>query len=179
MIECVDETTLDCAFGGEWRTRIYRDRIEGWEHTVLQKGTIEPGRPTLVRMHDLSLFGDTLGEIGPRQFALQRAMTMVAAAGSGLVVTLRTPRVDVLTYRLQRRRAGDEVDLRDYGIGAQILLDMNVGEMILITSGQHRHIVGLAGYGLTIVEERSLPLTLDNDAIFKSGRHLQPSLGET
>lgn len=156
LVECVEEVVLDCEFGGQWRTLIYRDRVQGWEHTVLQKGEIDPNRPTLVRMHDLSLFGDVLGELGPRKFALQRGMQMVAEEGSGLVVALRTPRVDVLAYRLRNRRAGREDDLRDYGIGAQILLDMNVTQMILLTSGKPPNVVGLAGYGLDIVGSRPL-----------------------
>ncbi len=160
LVEAVSETNIDSAFGGEWRAHIYRYKVEGWEHTVLQKGRIDPDSPTLVRMHDLSLFGDTLGEAGPRKFALQRAMKAVADEGSGLVVTLRAPRVDVLAYRLKRRNEGDDVDLRDYGIGAQTLSDMNVGEMILLTSGRSRNIVGLQGYGLRVVEERLLPASL-------------------
>jgi len=163
LVERVEETVIDSAFGGEWRMFVYRDRVEGWEHTALQKGEIDPDRPTLVRMHDLSLFGDTLGETGARQFALQRAMQMVSKEGSGLVITLRSPRIDVLAYRLRRRREGYNVDLRDYGIGAQILLDLNISEMALITSGRHRNIIGLQGYGLTIVEERSLPAALEPD----------------
>lgn len=160
LIEAVSETMITSQFGGDWRAHIYRDRVEGWEHTVLQKGEVDPDRPTLVRMHDLSLFYDTLGEEGPRKFALQRAMNAVAQEGSGLIVTLRAPRVDVLAYRLKRRREGEDVDLRDYGIGAQILSDMNVGEMILLTSGQRKNIVGLQGYGLAVVEERVLPRSL-------------------
>nr|WP_087573535.1 3,4-dihydroxy-2-butanone-4-phosphate synthase [Sphingomonas sp. CDS-1] len=161
LVEKVEETVIDSPFGGRWRTMIYRDTIEGWEHTVLQKGEIGPDQPVMVRMHDLSLFGDILGEIGNRQFALQRAMMMVAEEGRGLVVALRTPRIDPLAYRLKRRREGHDVDLRNYGIGAQILADLNVGEMILVTSGQHRNIVGLQGYGLKIVEERPLPQNLE------------------
>ena len=160
LVEKVEETWIESPFGGRWRTMIYRDTIEGWEHTVLQKGEIDAEQPVMVRMHDLSLFGDVLGEAGNRQFALQRAMEMVAQEGRGLVVALRTPRIDPLAYRLKRRREGHDVDLRNYGIGAQILADLNVGEMILVTSGQHRNIVGLKGYGLKIVQERPLPLTL-------------------
>lgn len=161
LVEKVDETFIQSPFGGRWRTMIYRDVIEGWEHTVLQKGDIGPDLPVLVRMHDLSLFGDILGEEGRRRFALQRAMAMVAQEGRGLVVALRTPRIDPLAYRLKRRREGHDVDLRNYGIGAQILADLNVAEMILITSGQHRNIIGLQGYGLKVVEERTLPETLE------------------
>ena len=164
LIERADETWINSEFGGEWRTSIYRDRVEGWEHTVLQKGEVQPGEPTLVRMHDLSLFSDILGERGPRQFGLHRAMQMVAEAGRGLVVTMRAPRVDVLAYDMKRRREDDDGDLRDYGIGAQILLDLQVSEMILITSGRHRNIVGLQGYGLTVIEERALPALPETDA---------------
>lgn len=156
LVERAERTTIHSAFGGEWNMSIYRDRLAGWEHTVLQKGEIDPDRPTLVRMHDLSLLGDTLGEEGPKQFALQRSMQMVEAEGRGVVVALRSPRVDVVAYRLKRRREGEDSDLRDYGIGAQILADMGISKMTLITSGRLRHVVGLEGYGLEITGTRPL-----------------------
>lgn len=156
LVECVEETSIESPVGGVWTARIYRDRLKGWEHTVVQKGQVGADQPTLVRMHDLSLFGDVLGEQGPKAFALQRAMLMVAQEGAGIVVALRSPRIDVLAHRLQRRRLGEDADLRDYGIGAQILMDLGVREMELITSGRPRNIVGLEGYGLRIVGQRPL-----------------------
>ncbi|MCS6986901.1 MAG: 3,4-dihydroxy-2-butanone-4-phosphate synthase [Sphingomonadaceae bacterium] len=157
LVACMAETTLASRFGGEWRVKLYVNKAEYAEHLVLQKGRVTPGRPTLVRMHVLSPFADILGEEGPRCGALQRAMEMIGREGEGIIVLLRDNRPDRLSRLMAEREAGvrEALEQRDYGIGAQILCDLGVTEIDLITNA-HRSFVGLSGYGLTVVNERPL-----------------------
>ena len=117
----------------------------------LQKGQIVPGTPTLTRVHQLSLFDDMLGRPGPRKRTLQRAMAEVGKAGAGIILLLVSPD----EVRNDPSRA-PEMDLRSYGIGAQILGDLGVHDMILLTNA-HRNLVALDGYGLNVVGERPIP----------------------
>jgi 3,4-dihydroxy 2-butanone 4-phosphate synthase/GTP cyclohydrolase II len=133
--------------------RIYTNRIEYAEHVALIKGVIDPAKPTLVRMHALDVLGDVLGDTyDPHATSLHTAMERIATAGNGVIVLLRTPRPSMLLDKVRAREGtGGEplADLRDYGIGAQILLDLGVRDMVLL-SNSRRPVVGLEGYGLTI-----------------------------
>jgi 3,4-dihydroxy 2-butanone 4-phosphate synthase/GTP cyclohydrolase II len=94
-----------------------------------------------------------LGQPGPRKRILQRAMSAIGEAGSGLIVLLMPSSGE----HLQAEIAGQslEMDLRSYGIGAQILADMGVHDMILLTNS-HRNVVAIEGYGLNIVGEQPI-----------------------
>ena len=115
----------------------------------------------MVRMHSMNLLEDFLGdEHRQRGGALQKAMELIGSEGRGVVVVIRETRSTVLSERLKDELT-EKADkggrfLRDYGIGAQILLDLGVTEMVLL-SNTERHIVGLEGYGLKVVETRSVP----------------------
>ena len=122
---------------------------------VLQKGRVVPGEPTLVRVHAMSMFTDLFGEVGGRAGQLQRSMEMIGEAGAGIIVIIRDPRPDAISSQMKAKRAGEPFELRDYGIGAQILVDLGVSDMVLLTNA-HRNIVGLEGYGLTVVGERRI-----------------------
>ncbi len=159
IVELLLETTLNSEFGGEFRVLVYHNRIEYAEHVALVKGDITTDEPVLVRMHALNLFSDVLGSLeGSGGSSLQAAMRMIGEAGRGAVVVIREPRPTALSDRIhesmtQPRKAVGE--LRDYGIGAQILLDIGVRDMILL-SNSRPSIVGLDGFGLRVVETRSL-----------------------
>ena len=158
LVQCVNETKIVSAHGGEWVAKTYINKAEYAEHLVLQKGKVEPGKPTLVRMHGLSIFSDMLGE-GGRAGQLQRAMEIIGEEGAGIVVIIRDNTPDRLTKMIERRAQGapgDGMEQRDYGIGAQILVDLGVHEMVLLTNS-HRTFVGLDGYGLEVVSERPIP----------------------
>ena len=99
--------------------------------------------------NDLLLFDDMLGRPGPKKRTLQRAMSEVGKAGAGVIVLLVTPPNDPPSE-------GAEMDLRAYGVGAQILADLGVHEMILLTNA-HRNLVALDGYGLNVVGEQAIP----------------------
>ncbi|MBY0354659.1 MAG: 3,4-dihydroxy-2-butanone-4-phosphate synthase, partial [Rickettsiales bacterium] len=153
LIERVLTMPFTSKAGGEFTLMLYRDVLSGAEHAVLQKGRVDSDTPTLVRMHSSDFLNDILQDAtNPKAGDLQRAMHMLEREGNGLVVILRHPMPGVLSEQLLARQRGEAptMDLRAYGIGAQILLDLGVRDMVLITSSP-RPVVGLEGYGLNIV----------------------------
>ena len=123
------------------------------EHVALVKGNAAGITPTLVRMHAIDILSDALGDtFGGRDGVLAASMQAIADAGSGVVVLLREPIPTALSDRVKKRLGVlpvHDMDLRDYGIGAQILLDLGIKEMLLLSNTQ-RAVIGLEGYGLTI-----------------------------
>ena len=89
LVRCVGTRTFESTHGGTWDAKVYANRVDGSEILVLQKGEVSPERPTLVRMHAVSPFGDMLGERGPRTGLLSRAMDVIGAEGAGVIVMLR------------------------------------------------------------------------------------------
>ena len=157
LVACIAETKLTSRYGGEWTLKTYVNKAEHAEHLVLQKGRVDPDRPTLVRMHALAIAPDMLGEDSPRGGLLQRSMEMIGEAGAGIIVVLRDNRPDRVS-RAMLAAAGqkpDGMETRDYGIGAQILVDLGVHDMELLTNA-HRTFVALDGYGLNVVGERAI-----------------------
>jgi 3,4-dihydroxy 2-butanone 4-phosphate synthase/GTP cyclohydrolase II len=159
LVACIAETRLESRFGGSWQVKTYVNTVEYAEHLVLQKGRVNPARPTLVRVHVLSPFADMLGEQGPREGLLQRAMDIIGAEGAGIIVIIRDNRPDRLSRLMADREAGarDATEQRDIGIGAQILVDLGVTDIELLTNAS-RSYVGLSGYGLEVVAERPIAL---------------------
>ncbi|OYQ31993.1 3,4-dihydroxy-2-butanone-4-phosphate synthase [Sandarakinorhabdus cyanobacteriorum] len=156
LVKCVAETKLESWHGGEWTAKTYANTAEYGEHMVLQKGRIEPGKPTLVRMHTQSMFTDMFAEKGDRAGQLQRAMDVIGSEGAGIIVIIRDGSPTAISEQMRAKGKGEPITLRDYGIGAQILVDLGVTDMILLTN-QHRNIVGIEGYGLKVVGERAIP----------------------
>ncbi|MBR7709942.1 3,4-dihydroxy-2-butanone-4-phosphate synthase [Microvirga sp. SRT01] len=159
LVEKKAEAKFTSRWGGEWTTRAYRNTATGTEQVALVKGRIDPSQPVLVRMHALSPYGDIFGEESARGGLLQRSMEMIAEAGSGVIVLINRQRADAFTTAV-RRQAGEQVEvpmeeLRDYGVGAMILAELGVHDMILLTNTHHT-LVGLDGYGLSIVGERRI-----------------------
>jgi 3,4-dihydroxy 2-butanone 4-phosphate synthase / GTP cyclohydrolase II len=132
-----------------------RSKVDGATNIVLQKGKVRPSEPTLVRMHGISIFDDVLGQCGPRKRTLQRALAEIGDEGRGIIVLLMPKCPDRLEKEIGGLR-GASGDLRDYGIGAQILHDLGVHDMILLTNSK-RNVVGLDGYGIQVVGTRSVP----------------------
>jgi 3,4-dihydroxy 2-butanone 4-phosphate synthase/GTP cyclohydrolase II len=158
------EMVFTSRWGGEWRAITYVNRASGEEQLALVKGRIDPARPTLVRMHTLSMFVDMFGEDNERADLLSRAMEMIAEEGSGVVVVINRKRADMITRFIELRAQGKQAgapeveELRDYGVGAQILTELGVHDMVLLTNTHHT-LVALDGYGLSIVGERPIPGT--------------------
>ncbi len=155
LVECVSEAPFQSDYGGDWIAKTYRNKIDSSVNIVLQKGKVVAGEPTLVRMHGISIFSDLLGKPGPRKRVLQRSMAEIGRAGSGVIVLLMPSDPEALTREVSGAR-GPDMDLRAYGIGAQILADLGIHDMTLLTNA-HRNVVGLEGYGINIVGERPIP----------------------
>lgn len=158
LVECTQISRYTSLYGGEWQVKVYVNKAEYAEHVVLQKGEIISDAPVLVRMHAINPFDDILFEDNDRAGQLARSMEMIGEAGKGVVVVIRDTRPTRLSDLVRAREGGPEAprdELRDYGIGAQILYDLGVREMILI-SNTKKNIVGLEGYGLEIAEQRAI-----------------------
>ena len=158
LVERVAETVFESSFGGTFRMIVYANTVEYAEHIALVKGDVAHGGPVPVRMHALNVLTDVLGDVssGSGGAELHEAMRMIGAEGRGAVVLIREPRPAALSERVARQRDGSPPALRDYGVGAQILLDLGVREMVLLTN-HPRAIVGLDGYGLSVVAHRPIP----------------------
>ncbi len=161
IIERTLETTLTSHYGGDFRTLVYVNRMAYAEHIALVKGNLSEDGPVMVRMHALNVLEDVLCiDSAGKPNELHRAMRMIGEHGRGVVVLIREPHATSLSDRVRARlqEGGAAVgELRDYGVGAQILLDLGVSDMILL-SNTKRTIVGLEGYGLRVADQRSIPL---------------------
>ena len=170
MVEKKNEITFQSRHGGQWLARSYYNKATGDETMALIKGRIDPAKPTLVRMHTLSMFTDVFGEESTdRGNLLHRSMEMIAEEGSGVIVVINRQIGSSMSKVMdikQQIRAGETPDieeLRDYGVGAQILAELGVHDMILLTN-THHSLVALEGYGLNIVNERPIPSTSEDAA---------------
>jgi 3,4-dihydroxy 2-butanone 4-phosphate synthase / GTP cyclohydrolase II len=153
---------------GEFAMHLYRSLVDGAHHLALVKGRINPDRPVLVRVHSECLTGDVFAsrrcDCGSQ---LHQAMERIAQEGCGVLVYMRQegrgiglgPKIHA--YKLQdegldtveaNERLGYPMDLRDYGLGAQILNDLGVRKIRLLTNNP-RKVVGLEGHNLEIVEQ--------------------------
>jgi 3,4-dihydroxy 2-butanone 4-phosphate synthase / GTP cyclohydrolase II len=161
LVEQTAEAEFESRWGGAWTAKSFLNKAVGNEQVALVKGKVDPSRPTLVRMHQLSLFADAFGESNARGGLLAAAMKLIAEEGAGVIVVLNRPMPDAISAALDVRsgKAGpkDMEQLRDYGGGAQILSALGVQDMILLTNTHHTP-VALGGYGLKIVGERPIPL---------------------
>jgi 3,4-dihydroxy 2-butanone 4-phosphate synthase/GTP cyclohydrolase II len=160
LVERVATCPFTAQSGAEWQAQVFRDKATGEEQLALIFGSLDPAAPALVRMHSLDLFADVLGEASPRSGVLESAMRMIEREGSGVVVTLHAAAPGSLSRSIDIRAgkpalAGDAV--RGYGTGAQILAALGIHDMVLLTNTHHSP-VGLAGYGLAIVEERAIDM---------------------
>ncbi len=155
------ESTISTQFAGNWRCIAYQQSPGYAEHLALIKNDIGVTRPTLVRMHALDMLHDVLGDTSHgRAGVLHQTMQMIDAEGAGVLVLLREPRRTAASDGLKLKRGEEPASpiLRDYGIGAQILVDLGVKDMTLLTNTP-KMIVGLDAYGLHISGHRPIEVS--------------------
>jgi len=167
LVRQVSSAPIHTPYGGNFQAIVYESDVDPNQHLALVKGKIGPDEKILVRVHSECVTGDVFGsdrcDCGPQ---LHKAMEMINREGKGVILYMRQEgrgiglANKIKAYNLQDRgkdtveaneALGFKPDLRDYGIGAQILLDLGVRQMRIMTNNP-RKIIGLEGYGLKVVE---------------------------
>ena len=170
-------TRISRKHGGDFKLIVYRNRVSGAEHLALVKGEVTGDKPVLVRMHAVNILDDMIHDTtNQREDELEGAIRNIGEEGSGVIVIIRDPWAEKLSNQVRARHrvptdplsASAEVSvasdegreiappaLRDFGVGAQILVDLGVKEMELLTN-RTRAIKGLDGFGLSVVGRRPI-----------------------
>jgi 3,4-dihydroxy 2-butanone 4-phosphate synthase / GTP cyclohydrolase II len=166
LVEKITEVNFPTKHG-KFKLHLYKNVLDGRKQIALVKGEIEPGEPVLVRMHSECLTGDVFHSLRcDCHDQLNTAMDLIEEEGKGVIVYMRQEGRGIglvnkiLAYKLQEEgkdtveaneALGFNADLRDYGIGAQILLDLGINKIKLLTNNPKK-VIGLKGYGLEIVD---------------------------
>ena len=153
LVECIDETNVDSEFGGEFKMRAYMAKDDGIQHFTLVKGDPTKAKKVLVRMHSFNIFEDLLGQKGPRTGQFKRAMVELGKEECGVMVFLRENRKTYITDEIAKKDQKAQKkspNIKNYGIGAQILLDLGVKDFVLLSDSE-QNVVGIEGYGLNII----------------------------
>ena len=160
QVERILETPFESVYGGMFRMVVYRNIIDRTEHVALTKGKIDPDKPTLVRVHKTDIAADMLGHVESRQELVPRAMKMISEFdGAGVIVFIRSASPSAISEKFGQPEPTTlpPEALREFGIGAQILLDLGVRDAILLlTPRAPVRMPGAGGYGLRFVERRTL-----------------------
>ena len=154
LVRCVATAPFNSFTGGELTIHVYRNEIDGGEHIALVKGQIDPAQDTLVRVHQVDLTADLLGWSSAHRDYVPRALRAIADhPGQAVAVFVSDPSADSISSRIAggRKVYHDTNATKDYGIGAQILLDLEVRRMVLLTSSNGK-LAALEGFGLTVID---------------------------
>jgi 3,4-dihydroxy 2-butanone 4-phosphate synthase/GTP cyclohydrolase II len=162
LVYKVASARLPTRFGGDFQAVVYNTHVDPSEHLALIKGEISANEDTLVRVHSKYIPGDVFGfELLNTGAVIQRSMQMIAQEGKGVILYLQTEGKELRPSRMTYPTVGGKkktdinpsfiyhADFREYGIGAQILRDLGVRKMRLLTNNR-RNLVGLSGYGLEV-----------------------------
>lgn len=158
LVDCIASRPFSSEYG-DFELHLFRNYVDGRQHLALVMGPLD-GKPTLVRMQRQNVLDDIFRSKGDSSHSnLERAFEMIARAGRGVVVYLEKPNsgINLTEIGLEKKtpKPPEPPELRDYGIGAQILAELGVRKIRLLSTTQ-RNVVGLDGYGLEIVEQLSL-----------------------
>lgn len=160
LVRVVEEKHIDSLHGAEFDLKIYQNTADGQEHIALIKGDVAAPGPVLARIHALNVMEDVVGFGGKRgrRSLIERALATIAKEDRGVFILIREAQPSAVSARLRGALGGSEAAGRlvDYGIGAQILLDLGVREMELLSNSPLPKIIGLDGYGLKIVGRRPI-----------------------
>jgi len=152
LVELVETRKFNSKIAGKFIAKIYRSKIDNIEHLVLIKGDIDHEKSVLVRMHHLNITSDCLDSANdPRSGVLQRAMKKIAKNGSGVVVIIRQPneKISELFFDENLYKTKLINTIRNYGTGAQILVDLAIKNLILLTNSK-KSIIGIEAFGINI-----------------------------
>lgn len=155
------ETKITSAFGGEFDLKLYINTVDYAEHVALVKGDISGDEPVLVRMHAVNFVEDIIGTHIHAGSLIHKSMEAIGEAGRGVIVLIRDVRPTVVSdFLSQRDKLTDDKEsdnrLMEYGVGAQILTDLGVRDMILLSNSTIPKIIGLDAYGLQIKGQKML-----------------------
>ena len=146
LVKCVRIEDLKLSDAKRFKMFIYRNIIDNTEHIALVKGKINKDKDILVRMHSLNIFSDLLNS---KNHNLDRALDIISKNENGIIVIIRNPKKELLLKDNKIKTISDNKILKEYGIGAQILNDLGVKKIKLLTSSS-KNIVGIDGFGLEI-----------------------------
>ncbi len=158
IVTRVASAPFETVYGDDFTICVYRNSIDGGEHIALVRGNIHPGAPTLVRVHQVDLTADLLGWSMARRDYVPRALAAIASHdGPAVAVFVQDPDPTSISARINggRKAYHDTHAIRDYGVGAQILRDLGVREMILLTSSNDK-LTALEGFGLSVAARQPI-----------------------
>ena len=155
FIKCVQKKTFNSKFAGKFNLHIYSNLINGTHHLALIKGKVKPDDKVLVRMHTFNIFSDFLGLDEEKNQELKKSMKIINEAKKGVIVILRNPKKELIKFESSALKNRNENVLKEYGIGAQILLEIGVQDIILLSNNE-KNIVGIDGFGLVIKEIKKI-----------------------
>ena len=143
FVKCIRVENLDLGEEKKFKMFIYKNTIDNTEHIALMKGKVIKGDDILVRMHSLNIFSDLLNQ---KNDELKKAIDIISKNDNGIIVIIRNPKKELL---IKKEKPSEKKILKEYGIGAQILIDLGVNKIKLLTSSS-KNIVGIDGFGLEI-----------------------------
>ena len=152
LITKISQHIINTEFGGEFKATIYQNKIDNSQHIALVKGDINQEKATLVRMHHLKFFDDIINDThNNKNSDLRNSFIKINKNKSGVIVIIRDSINSNLSDILDKRNSNnkDQITLRNYGIGAQILNDLGIKNMTLLTNSP-KSVIGLEGYDLNI-----------------------------